>query len=336
MFSMNSRVFPARRKFRLKGRTALSLIAPAHRAGPARRGMLPTEKWNPPAARASRRRRGRRDLIDGATSSGRRVFDPAGDPQPAHPDVAENQQAVRHGQRLAAHRAVGDVAAALAQQFHQAQRAVAAHGVEGERGVRSAEHVLGGGEAALVVDENVVRTESREVHRSPPAGGRRKSCGCRDPARVGSRSGRRRNCRRFCTIQSPFSSVPKPCSKRQAVAGFTLSIAAWSGSMPGGSLKSDARNRGVGGPSRGAAQENHAVARLEIRGIARFHDAAALDAGRGGQRGFHAVGALDGIEVRRIDRRGENADQHLAGVRRLRNERRPFEFKHLSGAARIA
>jgi hypothetical protein len=41
----------------------------------------------------------------------------------------------------------------------------------------------------------------------------------------------------FCTTHPPCSGRPNPCSSRQAVAGFTLSIAACSGSIPAGSLK---------------------------------------------------------------------------------------------------
>jgi hypothetical protein len=90
-------------------------------------------------------------------------------------------------------------------------------------------------------------------------------------------------------------------------------MAAWSGSIPGGSLnKCSAGKLDLVRPSSGAAQQDGAIAGLEFRRAALDDFAAAFDARHRGQLRLHAVGSLDEVQVRGIQRSGQDSQADFA------------------------
>lgn len=248
-------------------------------------------------------------LIDGADFVGGGVFDPAGEPEAGDADVAEDEDSVRDGEGSACHGSVGDVVGSVAEEVHEAEGAFAADGVEGDGCVFSVEDLEGGLLSFFGVREDVVCAEGGEVGGGfGPAdevdGAEAELAGDLDDALADGGGGG--------VLDDPIAGVEggevvdeEPCG-----GGVDLEHGGLEG-IDGLGEEDEAvrRNAGVGGPGGGASEEGDDGSVREVRVVAGFDDAAAFDAGGGGECGFYAVGAFDEVEVRGVDGCGEDSDE---------------------------
>ncbi len=223
--------------------------------------------------------------------------------------------------------------AALAQQFHHAQRAIATHGIEGEGGVRPAKRFLGGGHADIVVEKHFIGSQIAELlddFAAAHEGNRMDSQIARELDHAAADRGVAE------VLDDPVAAVQSLEAVQQSPGGRRVYLE--HGGLHGVDARRQpeqdvGRNGGVRGPRRGATEEHDVVSRFEIVRGAGFHDSASFHAGDCGKIQFHAVGAFDGIQVRRIDRSCRDADQDFSRFRCLRRKR--IQFKHLTGFPRL-
>ena len=85
----------------------------------------------------------------------------------------------------------------------------------------------------------------------------------------------------------------------------------------------------MAGPCGRMPEKHHQIAFFKIRHIPVFHHPTALDSGCGWQCEFHAISPLNRIQIRWVDRSCLDADQYIAWLRSIGNQRPRLQLQNL-------